>query len=662
MKKWMVVIIFVIIVAALTIYAYLLLFPPKPVVFEGIVPDNAIYYISTSNLNKKIQDLKNSSFFLKFSETSLYKSRIGPAREDFNSKAPFLKDFMDKDVAMAVLSLGKARDLKNSKKFSMENIGNFLLLIRVDRNKFPQLKRSIGEAYIAKYKGEVVSKRYRGVKISSFKATNWEQAINYAILSDTVVISNSLDDIQKSIDLFRNKSMLSLANNVGFRKAIARVKKDSLLWGYKNSKNYYADYLRQLQETKDTKSKIIMLQMKPLMSLMEVFKDASFYVDYDKQEMVFVLKGYTMFDTSKDDSGFISIIARDKAVDQKVFSLIPKDAIAYYACNQDALKCWNFWMNFLSSLSSTLNQQMSSNSSFKRPKVAFSSETIIKQAESFLGIDLKKDLIALLGDDFGIVFASLNELEVPVRMPSSVSTVPPQNISQHILFPQLYLFCGAKDRAKLEKIMEGIFQKITDNINTKAKEGMQLYRKTHPATAGSPEGQGTPKTYAQMQTAKEEDKLPVTLSEENYKDVNIHYLELSNFPLPFVQPNYCIVDKYFIFSISRDLTKKIIETYKSNSGSFNSNTEFASIKNNIPVEYSAIFFVNFRGVVKSVVQSSSFKKLHTSLASNPKPGFSSADLDSFLAALGTLNKFTLTTHKASGEDVLESQALLTIEE
>ena len=63
MKKWMVVIIFVIIVAALTIYAYLLLFPPKPVVFEGIVPDNAIYYISTSNLNKKSMVFINFLWF-----------------------------------------------------------------------------------------------------------------------------------------------------------------------------------------------------------------------------------------------------------------------------------------------------------------------------------------------------------------------------------------------------------------------------------------------------------------------------------------------------------------------------------------------------------------------------------------------------------------------
>jgi len=153
MKKSIVVIIFLITVAALLIYAYPFLYPSKPVVFESIVPDNALDYISTSNLNKKIQDLQYSNFFFKFSQTPLYKSRIGPALQDFNSKTPFLKDFMEKDIAIAILSLRKTVDFKNSKNYSvMESLGNFLLLIRIDKNKFPQLKRVIGEAYFSKYK------------------------------------------------------------------------------------------------------------------------------------------------------------------------------------------------------------------------------------------------------------------------------------------------------------------------------------------------------------------------------------------------------------------------------------------------------------------------------------------------------------------------------
>ncbi|MDD4908216.1 MAG: hypothetical protein PHJ00_04055, partial [Candidatus Omnitrophica bacterium] len=196
-------------IAAFACYAYFSIFAQKPVVFESIVPDSAIYYVSTSNLNKKFRDFKNSTFFLQLSGTSLYKKNIGPKLDELDSKAPFLKDFTDKDIALAVLSLGKAPDIKQGKKYDLESAGDILLLIRVDKNKLPQLKRTIAEAYIAKYKCGIVSSGYQGVRISSLKAASGEEAINYTILSDTVLVSNSLENIRKSIDLFKKKNAQS---------------------------------------------------------------------------------------------------------------------------------------------------------------------------------------------------------------------------------------------------------------------------------------------------------------------------------------------------------------------------------------------------------------------------------------------------------------------
>jgi len=543
---------------------------------------------------------------------------------------PFFKELMDKDTALAVLSLGSTGNLQKIKNSPMQSIGDVLLIIRVDRNKFPQIKNSIEKACIAKYNGKIISEDYHGVKISSFKAAGLKQTVSYIIISDTVVIGNSLEGIKKSIELFKNENTQNLAHDADFQNAAARIKKDSLLWGYSNHKNYYADYLKQIEKIEDPKTKAMMLQLKPLADLVEAVKDASFYVDYDKKSAAFIFKSYTMLDMAKDKSGFVNIIARDKAVSKEVFSLIPKDAIGYYACNQDALKCWEFLMNFIS------------NPGLKQAKAASSSGAIIKLAESLLGVDLKNDLIALVGDDFGIVFVSLDEMEIPGKTPSPAPAASSQNIAPHILFPQLYIFCETKDKAKLEKVMGNIFQKIADNINMQAKNAT--------------------KTGTETQTMKEEENLPVTLPVENYKDTAIHYLKLSTIPFPSVQPNYCIAGKYFIFSISGDLTKKIIETYKSNSGFFNPDIEFTSVKNNLPAEYSAISCFNFQGMIKNLTESTSFKKFHTRLATNSILGFSGTDLDSILAALGTLDKCILTSHKVAGKDVLESQAVLTIKE
>ncbi|MFA5117024.1 MAG: DUF3352 domain-containing protein [Candidatus Omnitrophota bacterium] len=639
-------------IAACAGYAYFSIFAQKPVVFESIVPDSAIYYVATSNLNKKFRDFKNSTFFLQLSGTSLYKKNIGPKLDELDSKAPFLKDFTDKDISLAVLSLGKAPELKQGKKYDLESAGDILLLIRVDKNKLPQLKRTIAEAYIAKYKCGIVSSGYQGVRISSLKAASGEEAINYTILSDTVLISNSLEDIRKSIDLFKKKNAQSLANNPGFRQATARVKKDSLFWGYKNSKNYYAAYLRQVQETTDPLQKIIMSQMQPVIGLMAAFKDAAFYVDYDQEAAAFVSRSYTMFDASKDESGLIGIIARDKALDQKVFSLIPKDALGYYACNQDMLKCYDFGINFLSSIFGAVNLQASSKAGLKGPSIALSPDTIIRQAEYYLGVDLRKDLIALMGDDFGLVFAGLGEVEVP----------QPQNINRRISFPQLYLFCGAKDGEKLGKTMEGIFQKIAADINTRAVQSRERYKKAKTPEAGSSEEEGDPLADEDAPAAQEEEKPLVVSSVENHNGVDIHYLEFANSSTPFVQPNYCIVDKYLVFSISRDLTRKVIQTYKSGSGSFDPDTDLAPVKDNLPPGYSAMFYLDFRSMVNNLAHSSSFKKFQPMLINNPKLGLSSGDLDLVIAALSTMRQFIATVHKIPGEDALESQGILTIEE
>jgi hypothetical protein len=404
-----------------------------------------------------------------------------------------------------------------------------------------------------------------------------------------------------------------------------------LLWGYKNSENYYADYFRQIQEVSDAKAEPAILQMKLIMGFMGAFKDVSFYIDYDKQQKAFVAKNYTIIDPLKDDSGFLNIIAREQTLNPKIFSLMTKDTIGYYAFNQDLIKVWNFWMNFFASFSANLTQM---NSNSNRTNVDFSPGAAIKSAESFLGIDLKNDLFALLGDDFSMVLEGFDELELPVLVPSFEPNMPSQKVSQRILFPKLYFFCGIKDNAKLDKVMEQMFQKIADNINTQAK-------------------------IAQPQGAQQNAKAIVTVSVEDYKDVHIRYFEIEGFP---VNPSYCILDKYLVFAVSRGLTKQIIDTYKSEGGSFNDNAEFTSIKENLSKEYSSISFFDFGGLIKGITRSAMFKNLHTSLEASPNPNFSSSDLDSILSALGSLKKFAVTIHKVPGEDVLESQAVLTIDE
>ena len=72
-------------------------------------------------------------------------------------------------------------------------------------------------------------------------------------------------------------------------------------------------------------------------------------------------------------------------------------------------------------------------------------------------------------------------------------------------------------------------------------------------------------------------------------------------------------------------------------------------------------FVDFEGIIKTVKSSQLFQKARASLGSSKRLGVSQEDADSFMGVLGALNKLTLTARKVPGENVLESEVLLTIQ-
>jgi len=113
-----------------------------------------------------------------------------------------------------------------------------------------------------------------------------------------------------------------------------------------------------------------------------------------------------------------------------------------------------------------------------------------------------------------------------------------------------------------------------------------------------------------------------------------------------------------VFGISKELIKRVIDTYKKEGASFNANAEFALIKDNISKDYSAISFLDIGSLINSITSSTMFKGFKAGLENNPN--FPGKDLDLILSALGSLKESVMTVHKAKGEDLLESNGVLTI--
>ena len=55
-------------------------------------------------------------------------------------------------------------------------------------------------------KDDINYKKYKGIKITSYRLSQMQMTVSYAFLSDVFVLSNNNEIIQRSIDLFKKKN------------------------------------------------------------------------------------------------------------------------------------------------------------------------------------------------------------------------------------------------------------------------------------------------------------------------------------------------------------------------------------------------------------------------------------------------------------------------
>jgi len=115
---------------------------------------------------------------------------------------------------------------------------------------------------------------------------------------------------------------------------------------------------------------------------------------------------------------------------------------------------------------SLYKEQMDNNMSF---------DNVLNSVESFLGVNIEKDIISLLGDNFGMVFAGIGDVNIPLMGPQQTLGLPQQQTTPFI-FPQMYAFCELKDNLKMQKAMETTVQRFIDKVNQQVKEQQRKYQ------------------------------------------------------------------------------------------------------------------------------------------------------------------------------------------
>lgn len=636
MKKWLGAFAALALSLAIFYYFYSASYGPRISSLESIVPEDAMYYVYSYNLNKKIEDFSSSQFFRRISESSAYKKFIEPEVKKYADKVPFIKEIISRDAALAVFSSSQKRGSRAG-----EDLGRFLLLARVDTAGRARVKKAIADFYLLlSAKGKSAVKKYQGVQITSYALPSSSLTVHYALISDVIVLANDAGVLQVCIDLAKSKDFRgSLFLDSNFQRIIGKIEKDSLLWGYSNTRRYYQEMLRGHNDDAldsklgSQKSLAPFANMKTVVDAMNTLVGQSFYLDYDEFKSGFIVRNYIGFNSAGESDALLNLLTYSKPIDESAFKLVPKSAIAYYGISQDFANIWKFLIEFYSSLMEVSKLQAKNDSRYSGHKEmieGMSINSIILLVESFLGVSIEKDVIPAIGNNMGIALAGFDDVTVK---------------GSSFILPQAYVFCEMADSVKAQNVMKVMTQSLVKNAN---------YFLGQMQNAQKPSGvQG----LAQADnTQGEEQKEYARLVTREYGGITINSIDIADFPLQPLGLNYCILGKYLVASLSLPLTKKIIDVHNNKEGSFDSNYYFKTAREYLSRDCFNVAFLDFRKTSDSLKATKSFQDFKEKLP----PAFSKEDIDSLVSIGESLKAITSTTRLLDSETI-ESLSYIEIE-
>lgn len=658
-------IILVIIILAGAFYAYQNLKLPKVISLESITPQEVIYYVYSYNPDKKIKDFQANSLSKQIMENAFFKEFIQQESDKIQKQIPFLSDFLQQDAAIALYSLSK------------QPFGDILALTRIDSKKNIKLKKTLADYYLSLGgKTEITHKNYRGIRISGYKLPEKDIVISCAFLSDVLLISNNDDIIKKSIDLYKNGNQKNLVNNKNFQKLAPKIKPDALFWVFVDNQYYNRDIMRAYEIDKPAD---VLLKMKPWTEMMNVFEGYVAYMDYDSSKSGLVTRIYQSFNKSAANQELLNVINYNRPIDKSTLELTSENAIVYYGGSHNLINVWKLIRKFAASIDEIMKAQLLADPKYAQYKDQINTmgfDNVIIMIESFLGINIENDILSGLGNNFGVIFTGLKDIDIKVPVnpqeQTSEDTAGKQNVT--IMFPQIYGFVELKDSTRIQKTMETVSQRLVDNINkmipAQQTQPDKQQENTLPQTAAAQpqETQNTPQDSTKPADApkpeeaqnKPEPDAPLkllNLKAEDYNGTTLRTIEISNPQASFLTPTYCVLDdKYLIVSLTQDVTKQVADIYINKTNSFNSNAGFTAVKDKMLADYSNIIFFNLGGLIENIRSTKAFKEveLPDTLQKN-QPRLSKENLNSFLDILSNITTFVLTNKTtATASDTIET--------
>jgi hypothetical protein len=433
-------------------------------------------------------------------------------------------------------------------------------------------------------------------------------------------------------------------------------------------------------QSKDTSG---LAKASPFFKLLNVFAASSFYLIYDEPKEGFVYGGYQLIDYLGLDPEIRNLFVFAQPIDKKIFSFIPADIIGYAAASIDYLSYWAFFKKvLLASAEQVIAARMQADPRYAglKDKIeeGFNFQKINQTLTTFLGVDLEKDLIPLLGNNVGIILVGFADVDFTLPAAGATTVSPAPAIP--VIFPEIYAFIQVKDANRAQELAQSIAKNLVDNINRRIREDKAKAQEERQGISGRALGQpaqaplqtetalqtegnsslaagvsetALPPATIPSSTAPPEEKDSLKLKGENYNELEIKTLEIADLPVDFIQPNYCFLDDYVIFSLSTSVTKKIIDLSKAKGRNINDNFRFASLKGSQDVDNTQLLFFDLERLSSSIKASRLFNS-PLLLQRTPAGKSIKEYLDEFFRLLGNIPAIIFSS-KPTEDDIKSMQ-------
>lgn len=552
MKKLLIVIIVVGVIAAAAFYGLKTVTPTQEVDMAEILPNNVAFYYSIQNLDTIWDNVKDSSFWKEFSGLDLWENlQVSSGIEDLKtqfkdnigielSEDNFLK-LAGRELAIAIIPAADA------------NAAPKILVLFRGKNKkaLDSIVGPIADNVKKADPGKIVTNQYSGKTISQIKSDSPDQPEIYFTVLDNVLalgIGDTLTAIQKTIDISSGKAADSLAKTSKYKNVQALIGQNKKLAAiFYMDFSTMKDFLQGLSLPGPTGSQT---QLTPGMDTLD-------YIGGWTEISDGLITKLYIYPNKEGLTPEMKKMWEAKPAVPGTLKLVPENVLLYLVSNTiDVSSMWNLWQENLKEQAPDQTQPVLDG---------------ISDFEEEWNISIENDVLPLIGNEIAFIFSDI----------STQGFIP---------IPKLGLALKVKDKKKMDKIIE-------DLIATNNEKAAAAAAELEEATLTEAEATETETGIEVDAVTIEEDiagpslRFQLSLTDETYEGQPIKTLQL---PLvgTGLAPGYTYIDDYLIIGATTKTLQEIIDVKDKKINSLSKDPVYAGLSDLIPSANNQESYIN----------------------------------------------------------------------